>query len=249
MYLLRVYFLLMFFFVICLIIMSSLLYFFFFFLMVRQPPRSTRTDTPFPYTTLFRLGRHGRYGLRPDEEAAVPAEADQRVGERHAAIDVTGTDAGARIATEHRGRTRFRLVLRRDRLRNRRRGVQHALLFLGTVRRNGLARMPDRPTLRRSFHDRNPGRKCVGGAGRIAFSSPFLLRRGSGCRIVVCRSARSAPHCWRCPAAGSARSSRRSTAARRSEEHTSELQSLMRISYAVFCLKKKKKNIINNDKN
>src|SRR3546814_3974912 len=28
---------------------------------------------------------------------------------------------------------------------------------------------------------------------------------------------------------------------RRSEEHTSELQSLMRISYAVFCLKKKKK--------
>src|SRR3546814_4122723 len=30
----------------------------------------------------------------------------------------------------------------------------------------------------------------------------------------------------------------------RSEEHTSELQSLMRISYAVFCLKKKKKKII-----
>src|SRR3546814_4226830 len=30
--------------------------------------------------------------------------------------------------------------------------------------------------------------------------------------------------------------------ARRSEEHTSELQSLMRISYAVFCLKKKKTN-------
>src|SRR3546814_5186767 len=31
-------------------------------------------------------------------------------------------------------------------------------------------------------------------------------------------------------------------AAERSEEHTSELQSLMRISYAVFCLKKKKNN-------
>src|SRR3546814_1151390 len=31
----------------------------------------------------------------------------------------------------------------------------------------------------------------------------------------------------------------------RSEEHTSELQSLMRISYAVFCLKKKKVNIYN----
>src|SRR3546814_2411168 len=32
----------------------------------------------------------------------------------------------------------------------------------------------------------------------------------------------------------------------RSEEHTSELQSLMRISYAVFCLKKKTKNTILN---
>src|SRR3546814_4927987 len=33
----------------------------------------------------------------------------------------------------------------------------------------------------------------------------------------------------------------RDSCRRRSEEHTSELQSLMRISYAVFCLKKKKK--------
>src|SRR3546814_3643448 len=33
------------------------------------------------------------------------------------------------------------------------------------------------------------------------------------------------------------------TALERSEEHTSELQSLMRISYAVFCLKKKTKNL------
>src|SRR3546814_2165491 len=39
-----------------------------------------------------------------------------------------------------------------------------------------------------------------------------------------------------------------SACAARSEEHTSELQSLMRISYAVFCLKKKKKTTqyINN---
>src|SRR3546814_8424702 len=35
---------------------------------------------------------------------------------------------------------------------------------------------------------------------------------------------------------------RRGIMGKRSEEHTSELQSLMRISYAVFCLKKKKKN-------
>src|SRR3546814_8832406 len=35
----------------------------------------------------------------------------------------------------------------------------------------------------------------------------------------------------------------------RSEEHTSELQSLMRISYAVFCLKKKNTNTKSNDDN
>src|SRR3546814_5142779 len=39
----------------------------------------------------------------------------------------------------------------------------------------------------------------------------------------------------------STRLPRSSASTSRSEEHTSELQSLMRISYAVFCLKKKKK--------
>src|SRR3546814_3327513 len=34
----------------------------------------------------------------------------------------------------------------------------------------------------------------------------------------------------------------------RSEEHTSELQSLMRISYAVFCLKKKKRQALKNNR-
>src|SRR6056297_3877068 len=34
--------------------------FFFFFLMIRRPPRSTRTDTLFPYTTLFRSRASGR---------------------------------------------------------------------------------------------------------------------------------------------------------------------------------------------
>src|SRR3546814_2049512 len=38
-----------------------------FFLMVRRPPRSTRTDTLFPYTTLFRsLGVRARLERRPD---------------------------------------------------------------------------------------------------------------------------------------------------------------------------------------
>src|SRR3546814_14042559 len=84
----------------------------FFFLMIRRPPRSTRTDTLFPYTTLFR-------------------SRDRRRRRRHAAV----VDAA------------------RDRRRPR-------------------------------------------GSGGIGVD--------------------------------------------RSEEHTSELQSLMRISYAVFCLKKKK---------
>src|SRR3546814_4300854 len=39
-----------------------------------------------------------------------------------------------------------------------------------------------------------------------------------------------------------------STSDPRSEEHTSELQSLMRISYAVFCLKKKNKSNYNENK-
>src|SRR3546814_5562873 len=43
-------------------------------------------------------------------------------------------------------------------------------------------------------------------------------------------------------AAGSARCRPSPTPTARSEEHTSELQSLMRISYAVFCLKKKNHN-------
>src|SRR3546814_7147835 len=43
-------------------------------------------------------------------------------------------------------------------------------------------------------------------------------------------------------------STRRAPRRRRSEEHTSELQSLMRNSYAVFCLKKKTNHYINRQK-
>src|SRR3546814_9051804 len=61
----------------------------FFFVMNRRPPRSTRTDTLFPYTTLFRSadaegdargraepGRHGveRHPLRPHQEGGNPVE-------------------------------------------------------------------------------------------------------------------------------------------------------------------------------
>src|SRR3546814_4502812 len=93
--------------------------------MIRRPPRSTRTDTLFPYTTLFRSDRTGDRVLRAD----------------------AASRAGMAAADHHR-------LLRRP---------DHVLVVLG--------------------------RDCA-----------------------------------------------------RSEEHTSELQSLMRISYAVFCLKKKQPN-------
>src|SRR3546814_8579799 len=48
---------------------------------------------------------------------------------------------------------------------------------------------------------------------------------------------------------GAARAEQPGERARRSEEHTSELQSLMRISYAVFCLKKKTKKHIKTNMN
>src|SRR3546814_2507444 len=54
---------------------------------------------------------------------------------------------------------------------------------------------------------------------------------------------------WRCAPSSASRSpSAPQPGWPRSEEHTSELQSLMRISYAVFCLKKKSKRENNNDK-
>src|SRR3546814_15290976 len=104
---------------------AAFCFYFFFVLMIRRPPRSTRTDTLFPYTTLFR------------SDGAGERRADARV--RHAVARV------------------FEIGL----------GADHGRVGVG-----------------------------VGEVGVLVF---------------------------------------------RSEEHTSELQSLMRISYAVFCLKKKKK--------
>src|SRR3546814_20017514 len=43
-----------------------------FFLMIRRPPRSTRTDTLFPYTTLFRSARTGSCRTARGSRAAVP---------------------------------------------------------------------------------------------------------------------------------------------------------------------------------
>src|SRR3546814_1063324 len=70
--------------------------------------------------------------------------------------------------------------------------------------------------------------KAKARALRAAFPHPvpFPRSRGKGDRVGGSR-----PGCIAAPL--------RALASGRSEEHTSELQSLMRISYAVFCLKKK----------
>src|SRR3546814_12064017 len=50
--------------VIILLYLPQVCFSFFFFLMSRRPPRSTRTDTLFPYTTLFRSLRVGEGGAQ-----------------------------------------------------------------------------------------------------------------------------------------------------------------------------------------
>src|SRR3546814_3726149 len=105
--------------------------------MIRRPPRSTRTDTLFPYTTLFRSYRE-------------------------------------------------------------------AILQLARCKLDDLLQFVACPNPRR-FHRDNP----------LTLATAKLHSHDSGLVAVVSSSVRS-------------------------EEHTSELQSLMRISYAVFCLKKKK---------
>src|SRR3546814_7776772 len=69
------------------------------------------------------------------------------------------------------------------------------------------------------------------------------LFRSPGCGSPALEPKDRAPHCWRWPLTVRAAHSDIAIQWLRSEEHTSELQSLMRISYAVFCLKKKKKSI------
>src|SRR3546814_4880795 len=60
----------------------------FFFLMIRRPPRSTRTDTLFPYTTLFRSGlaairaeNRPHAALTQDETLALLARSEEHTSE------------------------------------------------------------------------------------------------------------------------------------------------------------------------
>src|SRR3546814_10209481 len=65
--------------------------------MIRRPPRSTRTDTLFPYTTLFRsLGRHAALGCR-----AAPARQRQQPGNHAHQPVIRGLPDRSRRSEEH----------------------------------------------------------------------------------------------------------------------------------------------------
>src|SRR3546814_8685282 len=114
-----------------------------------------------------------------------------------------------------------------------------------------------RPTLASVTADGPPSSSSLRAAASASSrtSSPILLRRHtrSGLLLLILAFIPGRPHRPQCPS-GHTDKGRRVTPLRqgaresgglkplssRSEEHTSELQSLMRISYAVFCLKKKK---------
>src|SRR3546814_3350199 len=122
--------------------------------MIRRPPRSTRTDTLFPYTTLFR-----------------------------SSFDLSSRAIGSCA------------------------NIVRTMVWISRSRRS-------KPSNRRQRT--GAGQPSKRWANMSSFSSKAWPNRAST-------------------------RSKSTTGATRSEEHTSELQSLMRISYAVFCLKKKNK--------
>src|SRR3546814_3879371 len=97
--------------------------------------------------------------------------------------------------------------------------------------------------MRSHMRDSGPFRSCGRPDSRVrrtesdsASASSMALKRSPRARVSL-----GPDGCTRCGCPAASRSAR-------SEEHTSELQSLMRISYAVFCLKKKKNRDKNNTK-
>src|SRR3546814_3783145 len=102
--------------------------FYFFFLMIRRPPRSTRTDTLFPYTTLFRSVLHAdarrlQLRLHPGSpvclrgQAAVIRKAGARGGETpdgHRAGDQEENQDRAGAERHLAGDLQFVEVLHRD---------------------------------------------------------------------------------------------------------------------------------------
>src|SRR3546814_18800980 len=73
--------------------------------MIRRPPRSTRIDTLFPYTTLFRSGRNAPGGHRADQRCRLGDIGDGRKNQLHrqdgaATGQPAGREAGLAVSTE-----------------------------------------------------------------------------------------------------------------------------------------------------
>src|SRR3546814_4448890 len=95
--------------------------------MIRRPPRSTRTDTLFPYTTLFRSRRRrseprrGRLGDTPAHQALRALDLAGRGADgtgrlRHRAGQALPCQAGAASSREGTGGSRMTTTSRRPRL-------------------------------------------------------------------------------------------------------------------------------------
>src|SRR3546814_14823265 len=79
---------------------------FVFFLMIRRPPESTRTDTPFPYTTLFRSGSdEGNHHFRNRRYPGFDGDIDRRLenGARLHFVDFRISDTQSASAMSKHG--------------------------------------------------------------------------------------------------------------------------------------------------
>src|SRR3546814_12568014 len=94
--------------------------------MIRRPPRSTRTDTLFPYTTLFRSADRGCGADR--DRGALAHEIASLVEQL---VDVLGVERLREARQRLRGRAGVIAILRAEFLIDRARGVGHQLRELG----------------------------------------------------------------------------------------------------------------------
>src|SRR3546814_13554015 len=69
------------------------------FLMIRRPPRSTRTDTRFPYTTLFRSSGRAGYNRRRRSSDTIPESRDGGAARPRSGRDIPRS--AARRSEEH----------------------------------------------------------------------------------------------------------------------------------------------------
>src|SRR3546814_17696726 len=85
--------------IVCVLLLVLVLVFF--FLMIRRPPRSTRTDTLFPYTTLFRSQRRRPNRKAQDRRSASPHGYGAKGTTRCYTGPLEHAKAGASRSEEH----------------------------------------------------------------------------------------------------------------------------------------------------